>query len=76
MHRKKVKKNFFGGGKIFFFLEKPVFFRAKYKTVIRRGPNAILSLLLSAYTTVIVVENSSLMSLMAKEKYFEVTFKQ
>ena len=30
-----------------FFLEKPVFFRAKNKTVIRRGPNAILSLLLS-----------------------------
>ena len=25
-------------GKIFFFLEKPVFFRAKNKTVIRRGP--------------------------------------
>ena len=34
----------------FFFLEKPVFFRAKYKTVIRRGPNAILSLLLSGGT--------------------------
>ena len=32
---------------LFFFLEKPVFFRAKYNTVIRRGPNAILSLLLS-----------------------------
>ena len=47
LHRKKVKKNFFGGGN-FFFLEKPGFFRAKYKTVIRRGPNAILSLLLSA----------------------------
>ena len=34
-------------GKNFFFLEKTVFFRAKNKTVIRRGPNPTLSLLLS-----------------------------
>ena len=33
-------------GRIFFF-RKTSFFRAKNKTVIRRGPNAILSLLLS-----------------------------
>ena len=51
MHRKKVKKNVFLGGKNFFFLEKQVFFRAKNKTVIRRGPNPNVCLLVWALYT-------------------------
>ena len=43
LHRKKVKKKYFFFWEEFFFLEKPFFLGLK----IRRGPNAILSLLLS-----------------------------
>ena len=53
MHRKKVKKK----KKIweeFFFLEKPVFFRAKNKTVIRRGPNPNVCLLVWGFVTLVL----------------------
>ena len=48
LHRKKVKKKFIFWGEEFFFLEKPVFFRAENKTVIRRGPNPNVCLLVWA----------------------------
>ena len=49
---------FFFFGKNFFFSEKPVFFRAKNKTVIRRGPNPNVCLLVWGFMIVKLSNNS------------------
>ena len=58
-------------GEKIFFLEKPVFFRAKNKTVIRRGPNPTLSLLLSDCTPLLIANGDTPLHVAAQRGHIE-----